>query len=182
MSSSMNVGPIAAALPEFLAKHKYQDITSPAATALQLAYNTELPAFIWLQSEPERFGHFNRYMQAEQTGLRPWLETYPIEEKLVDLSPEQVFFVDIGGGIGHQAVGVKQWLPQIENKIIAQDQEVVVPHAIEHDGVEAMAYDFFQSQPIQGTPNLLQKCFLSLTCVRRCSNLLHAQHYSRLAR
>ncbi|CAG8064639.1 unnamed protein product [Penicillium salamii] len=148
--SSMNVGPIALALPEFLAKHKYQDITSPSATAFGLAYNTELPAFIWLQSEPERFSHFNRYMQAEETGLQPWLETYPIEEKSLNLEPEQIFFVDVGGGIGHQAVGVKQWMPQIVNQIIVQDQEVVVPHAIQQNGVKAMAHDFFQPQPIQG--------------------------------
>ncbi|CAG8126401.1 unnamed protein product [Penicillium salamii] len=143
-------GPIAMALPEFLAKHKYQDITSPTATAFGLAYNTELPAFIWLQSEPERVSHFNRYMQAEETGLQPWLETYPIEEKSLDLEPEQIFFVDVGGGIGHQAVGVKQWIPQIMNQIIVQDQEVVVPHAIQQNGVKAMAHDFFQPQPIQG--------------------------------
>ncbi|CAG8881494.1 unnamed protein product [Penicillium salamii] len=149
-SHSMNVGPIAMALPEFLAKHKYQDITSPTATAFGLAYNTELPAFIWLQSEPERFSHFNRYMQAEETGLQPWLETYPIEEKSLNLEPEQIFFVDVGGGIGHQAVGVKKWMPQIVNQIIVQDQEVVVPHAIQQNGVKAMAHDFFQPQPIQG--------------------------------
>ncbi|CAG8004132.1 unnamed protein product [Penicillium salamii] len=148
--NSMNVGPIAMALPEFLAKHKYQDITSPTATAFGLAYNTELPAFIWLQSEPERFSHFNRYMQAEETGLQPWLETYPIEEKSLNLEPEQIFFVDVGGGIGHQAVGVKKWMPQIVNQIIVQDQEVVVPHAIQQNGVKAMAHDFFQPQPIQG--------------------------------
>ena len=140
-------------MPEFLAKHKYQDITSPVNTPFQLAYGTDLPAFIWLQTEPERFGHLNRYMQAEQKGLRPWLEAYPIEEKSQSLAPEQVFFVDIGGGIGHQAVGVKQWLPQINNGIIVQDQAVVVPHAIKHDGVEAMAHDFFQPQPIKGMIN-----------------------------
>ncbi|CAG7925031.1 unnamed protein product [Penicillium olsonii] len=148
--NSWNVGPIALAFPEFLKKHKYQDITSPTTTAFQLAYNTELPAFIWLQSEPEHYSHFNRYMQAEQQGLQSWMETYPIEEKSHDLEPEQIFFVDIGGGIGHQAVGVKQWIPQITNQIIVQDQEVVIPHAIQQEGVKAMAYDFFQPQPVKG--------------------------------
>jgi demethylsterigmatocystin 6-O-methyltransferase len=90
-------------------------------------------------------------MQAEQKGLRPWLEVYPIEEKTQGLAPEQTFFVDIGGGVGHQAVGVKQRLPQIANEIILQDQEVVIAHALKQDGVKAMAYDFFQPQPVKGT-------------------------------
>jgi tRNA G46 methylase TrmB len=29
---------------------------------------------------------------------------YPIAEKAQELDPEQVFFVDIGGGIGHHTV------------------------------------------------------------------------------
>jgi demethylsterigmatocystin 6-O-methyltransferase len=155
--SVRNVGPVDVALPEFLAKHQYQDIISPTNTAFQLAYGTKLSAFIWLQTEPERLHHFHRYMQAEQKGLRPWLEVYPIEEKSQGLDSEQVFFVDIGGGVGHQAVGVKQWLPQVKNRIIVQDQEVVVPHAIKHNGVETMAYDFFQPQTIKGMTNDLER-------------------------
>jgi demethylsterigmatocystin 6-O-methyltransferase len=121
-------------------------------------------------------------MQAEQNGLRPWLEVYPIEEKTQGLAPEQVFFVDIGGGVGHQAVGVKEWLPKINNEILLQDQEVVVPHALKHDGVKAMAYDFFQPQPVKGIFGFFQKSsWVLLIYMTRCSNLLHAQHHPRLA-
>ena len=79
-----------------------------------------------------------------------WLDSYPIEQRSQDLEPEQTLFVDIGGGIGHQCVALRERLPTVRNKVILQDLDVVVAQAIKHEGVEAMAYDFWQPQPIKG--------------------------------
>jgi demethylsterigmatocystin 6-O-methyltransferase len=137
-------------LPEFLAQTKYQDITSPVNTPLQKAFNTDLPGFLWAQTQPDVFRHFNQFMMAQHADMPHWLDSYPIEQRSQDLAPEQPLFVDIGGGIGHQCIALRERLPAVKNKVILQDLDVVVAQAIKHEGVEAMSYDFWQLQPIKG--------------------------------
>ena len=79
-----------------------------------------------------------------------WLDVYPFKEKIHDLGPEQPLFVDVGGGIGHQSIALREKLPDVRNKIILQDMPATLDHAIKHDGVEVMAYDFWQPQVVKG--------------------------------
>ncbi|KAJ5729745.1 uncharacterized protein N7483_004253 [Penicillium malachiteum] len=134
-----------------LIQTKYQDITSPVNTPLQKAFNTELPGFLWAQTEPDVFRHFNRFMMAQHADMPHWLDLYPIEQRCQGIAPEQVLFVDVGGGIGHQCIALKERLPTFKNKVILQDLDVVVTQAIKHEGVETMAHDFLQLQPIKGS-------------------------------
>ncbi|KAJ5875722.1 O-methyl transferase B [Penicillium subrubescens] len=87
---------------------------------------------------------------AQHADMPHWLDSYPIEQRSQDLAPEQPLFVDIGGGIGHQCIALRERLPAVKNKVILQDLDVVVAQAIKHEGVEAMSYDFWQLQPIKG--------------------------------
>lgn len=80
-----------------------------------------------------------------------WLDSYPIEQRSQGLAPKQTLFVDIGGGIGHQCIALRERLSAVKNKVILQDLDVVVAQAIKHEGVETMAYDFWQLQPIKGS-------------------------------
>ncbi|KAJ6014396.1 hypothetical protein N7540_008987 [Penicillium herquei] len=138
-------------LPEFLAQTKYQDITSPVHTPLQKAFNTELPGFLWAQTKPDVFLHFNQFMMAQHADMPHWLDLFPIEQKCQGIAPEQALFVDVGGGIGHQCIALRERLPASKNKVILQDLDVVVAQAIKHEGVEVMAHDFLQPQPIKGS-------------------------------
>ncbi|KAJ5612656.1 hypothetical protein N7510_005850 [Penicillium lagena] len=144
------IGPAIFALPDFLAENKYRDIKSPVNTPLQKAFNIDVPAFVWAVTQPERLGHMHRYMEAEQKGMRPWVDAYPITERCRDLEPQQVLFVDVGGGLGHQAVALKKQLPEIHNSAIVQDLHVDPNDFIKHPGVETMKFDFFQPQVVQG--------------------------------
>jgi hypothetical protein len=72
------------------------------------------------------------------------------------LTPSRFFFVDIGGGIGHHTVEMKQRNPQITNRMIVQEMGIVLPTVIKHEGVKAMEHDFFQVQPVKST--LLSPC------------------------
>ncbi|KAJ5570002.1 uncharacterized protein N7459_009432 [Penicillium hispanicum] len=145
-----NIGPAVAALPDFLAQNQYRDITNVVDTPLQRAFHTDLPAFLFVQERPVSHAHFNQFMQAELRDLRHWLDEYPIAARCQDLRPEQVLFVDVGGGIGHQAVGVRKRLPMIPNRVILQDMAVVLAERIPNEGIEALPYDFFQPQIVQG--------------------------------
>ncbi|QLI74708.1 Demethylsterigmatocystin 6-O-methyltransferase [Metarhizium brunneum] len=143
-----NVGPAIQALPDFLKENKYQDITSAVDTPLQKAWNTDLPAFIWVQSKPENFTHFNQFMAGGRLGMPTWLDAYPYKEKTKGLKTEQPFFIDVGGGIGHQAVALREKLPELPNKIILQDIPATLEHAIKHPGIEIVAQDLFEPQTI----------------------------------
>ncbi|KAK9444222.1 O-methyltransferase B [Metarhizium brunneum] len=143
-----NVGPAIQALPDFLKENKYQDITSAVDTPLQKAWSTDLPAFIWVQSKPENFTHFNQFMAGGRLGMPTWLDAYPYKEKTKGLKTEQPFFIDVGGGIGHQAVALREKLPELPNKIILQDIPATLEHAIKHPGIEIVAQDLFEPQTI----------------------------------
>jgi demethylsterigmatocystin 6-O-methyltransferase len=151
-----SLAPAIWALPSFLTENKYQDIVNPTITPLQKAWNIgDQNAFIWVQSKPENFFHFNRFMQTQHQGMRQWLDLYPIEEKTRDLKDEQVVFVDVAGGIGHQSVTLRKHLPSaIKNRVIVEDFEAVLKQAIQHQGVETLSYDFFDTQPIKGRHNI----------------------------
>jgi demethylsterigmatocystin 6-O-methyltransferase len=144
------LGPAFTALPDFLKENNYQDITSNVHTPLQKAWNTELPGFIWIQTKPENFAHFNQFMVAQRLGMPSWLDVYPYQKKAEGLKLEQPFFVDLGGGLGHQSIALREKLPDMPNKIILQDIPVTLEHAIKHPGVEIIAQDFFQPQAITG--------------------------------
>lgn len=119
-------------------------------TPLQKGHNTDLPAFIWVQTKPESFAHFNQFMAGQHMGMSQWHEVYPVEEKTKGLEPEQVFFVDVGGGIGHQSIALREKYPDLKNRIIVQDIPATLAQAIPHAGVETLEQDFFEPQAITG--------------------------------
>ena len=82
--------------------------------------------------------------------MRQWLDVYPLEESS-GLHPARVLFVDIGGGIGHQSNPFRQRLPaEITNQVIVQDLKVAIAHAVPAEGIQAMPYNFFEPEPIEG--------------------------------
>ncbi|KAI1848708.1 hypothetical protein JX266_005567 [Neoarthrinium moseri] len=148
-----NCGPVFQALPGFLAENKYQDIKDPTATAFQKAFKTDLPAFQWLPTQPERFGPLQQVMVVQGAQGAPWFTVFPFEKELGDFSGPHAF-VDIGGGFGHQCVALKSAYPHLNGKIVLQD----LPQALEHlpppfaaqlDGVGKMSHNFFEPQPIK---------------------------------
>jgi hypothetical protein len=61
--------------------------------------------------------------------------------------------VDIGGGKGHATKQIRSLTKEIKGKLILQDLPNVIADISEPiPGVEAMAYDFFTPQPIEGAP------------------------------
>jgi demethylsterigmatocystin 6-O-methyltransferase len=135
-------------LPDFLKEKGYQEVSDVRDSPFQKGLHTDLPFFTWAQTFPERFRHFNNLMVVQRMGLPSWLDVYPLQEAVTSLrSSEQPLFVDVGGGVGHQCVAFQQAVSDVPNKIILQDVEPVLEHAIVKDGVQIMAHDFFQPQP-----------------------------------
>ena len=85
-------------------------------------------------------------------GRASWMDFYSVEEKLGDGASEHedaVLFVDVGGGMGHEASAVRKRFPKLPGRYVLQDLPAVVSE-VHIDGVEVMAHNFFERQPIKG--------------------------------
>ncbi|KAL4789688.1 S-adenosyl-L-methionine-dependent methyltransferase [Aspergillus venezuelensis] len=142
--------PVWLALPDFLKEHNYQDVENVTDTALKKAWSTDLPLFSWYQTQPEKLAQFNQYMSIHHSFMAQWHEVYPVEEKMKDLQQDQVFFVDIGGGIGTQSVALAAKYPGLRNRIVVEDIPDTVAQVIQHPRVEAVPQNFFEPQAITG--------------------------------
>jgi len=145
-------GPALQEFPDFLKETEYANIQDNTKTPLQKAWNTPDPAFIWVQTRPENLAYFNQWMAAQREGMPVWLDVFPIEAEVKTLNSKQSspLFVDIGGGLGHQAIAFKEKFPNLAGRVILQDIPATLEHAISHPGVEVMVQDFFNPQAIQG--------------------------------
>ncbi|TVY73381.1 Demethylsterigmatocystin 6-O-methyltransferase [Lachnellula suecica] len=143
------VGPILQQLPDFVAEHKYHDITDNGKTAVQKAFNTELPGFIWFPNQPERFAYFQQCMTVLRTGVPTWLSAFDLNEELGDFRDKPVF-VDVGGGFGHQCIAVKEAFPDLPGRLILQDSPQTLSHVPVIDGVDIIEHNFFEPQVVKG--------------------------------
>lgn len=91
-----------------------------------------------------------------------------IEAKKVPSTPphasEKTFFVDVGGGHGHQCIQLGKIYPNVLGRLILQDLPQAIDQLPAIEGVKAQAHDFFQKQPILGQlPTVYRLSKLSLT-------------------
>lgn len=137
--------------PRFLREVQYTNAVDPLHCPWQLAHNTDQPPFLWLQSHPDHFNYFIRWMTANREGLPIWLDVFPFQEKLCKgATPETPVFVDIGGANGHQCIALRAHFPNLVGRVILQDTPQVIGQVPPMEGIEPMIYDFWTPQPIKG--------------------------------
>ncbi|KAL4781992.1 S-adenosyl-L-methionine-dependent methyltransferase [Aspergillus varians] len=139
------------AFPDFIVESGFADVTDVAKTPFQKAFNTDLPCFTWLSQHPEHVESLQQVMKTFQSG--EWIVGFGQFEKEAletEHNPERVFFVDVGGGSGHQCVGVSDKYPGLQGRLVVQDLPEVVKHLSEIPGVRIEANDIFQEQNIKG--------------------------------
>lgn len=102
-------------------------------------------------------------MATLRDGMPNWFDLVDFRQEILhghDTDPSVPLFVDVGGAMGQQSIFFKNSYPDLQGRVIVQDQAQVV-RQIEatplpgFKGIEAMAHDFFKPQPIKGT------CFAS---------------------
>lgn len=138
-------------MPQFLADTKYANPSDVMHSAFQLGFNTDLPAFVWALSQPKLMEDFQMWMGAVYGG-RPttWLDAFDVTKHLEGSKDDDVIFVDVAGGVGHQCALLKGKHPEIKGRVILEDLPMVVPQAIPVPGVEAQGIDMWQGQPVKG--------------------------------
>ena len=111
-------------------------------------------------AEPARGKVFNSFMTKWKEGTKMWTDTYPAQTRLCsscEKSDDAVLLVDIGGGSGHVLMDfVKEPLNRV-GRLILQDLPAALgdTETLKHEGIEAMAYDFFTPQPVKGRLRIL---------------------------
>ncbi|KAJ6187511.1 hypothetical protein N7519_002419 [Penicillium mononematosum] len=144
------IGPVMQAMPAFFAENNYQDVTVNTNTPFQKAHDTNLTSFDWLVQQPKHFDNLQKVMTAlqgsEWTRDLLFLTMKPI--RFHPRASEKPFFVDVGGGHGHQCIELGKKYPNLLDHLVLQDLPEAVKNLAPIDGVKAEAYDFFQPQPI----------------------------------
>lgn len=124
----------------------------------------------------EKFRDLSLWMSAQRSGQPTWLNSFPLDEVALEGDgPISPLFVDVGGGIGHQCIGLKQRLPQLKRQIVLQDLQPVIAHAPDIPGISKVPYDFWEEQPIRGAAIYYMKNVLHDYPDDKCVRLLESQ-------
>ncbi|KAL9086393.1 MAG: hypothetical protein Q9165_007179 [Trypethelium subeluteriae] len=145
-----NGGPLFQEMPAFLRKTNYQDVIDEKATVLQSAFKTDLDTYAWFSQHPALLGSLVKYMALEQQVRARWLDEYPVERDAQNWDPNLPVFVDVGGNVGHYCALFKHRFPAVPGRVILQDLPHSLAQALQTPGVEAVAHDFFEPQPLKG--------------------------------
>ena len=149
-----------AKLPEYLASLSFHCPDDPDNALFQYALGTNLNMFQWLETQPEQLAVFSAYNAASTKRRGPVLRA-AISALLSVKDPvtpseraqpkeDQVLLVDVGAGRGQVLADIRKERPDLVGRIIAQDLPEVIAGRETADGVENMAFDFFEYQPVKG--------------------------------
>lgn len=93
-------------LPQYLAEHGYREPTDGRDCPWQMAFNTKLHSFEYIQQDPELAKLFKNAVLSQPQGHRAQWEDpafYPVQERLIsgfNPSHADALLVDVGGGVG----------------------------------------------------------------------------------
>jgi hypothetical protein len=138
-------------LPGFAALHRALTEGDGRSNAFKLGQNSSEDFYTWMDTHPVQKHAFHNFMKEQFASLPTWLDVVPFAAEFAqDLQPDDVVFVDVGGGNGSQCAALKKSLPDLKGRVVLQDQSYVLETALEVEGMEKMPYDFFTEQPIKG--------------------------------
>jgi hypothetical protein len=148
--SFSTASPPAQSLPDFLEQIGYTNPVAETHTAFKLAFNTDLNAYAWFGQNPTQLNHFNTYMALRRNPDSTWLSVYPVAEEAAAWPSEKPLYVNIGGGVGHQCAQFREKYPDLPGRIVLQDLPHSVAQALPTPGVENMAHNILEPQPVVG--------------------------------
>ncbi|KAF2872423.1 S-adenosyl-L-methionine-dependent methyltransferase [Massariosphaeria phaeospora] len=156
-----NVMPGWHTLPSWLKRRGYKTPITKEDTPFAQGHGAspDQSFFGWLKEHPANAKEFNLFMGVHRTGEKTWLDQKELGDALLSHGQDaptngnkdgNVAFVDIGGGIGHQCLALKEKYPELAGRIVLQDLPEVVRQANVGDAINAMGVNFFDGQPVKG--------------------------------
>ena len=136
-------------------------------SAFQIAHQTDQPAFVWALGHPKLLADNNLWMTSLHDKQSTWLDAYDFSRHYEGAGAETVVFVDVAGGIGQQCALLKQKLPDLKGRVILQDLQPTIDHAMPNPGVENTVIDMWEGQHVKGEiPHLDPST--KLKCANNC--------------
>ena len=149
----------------------------------------------WVKDEPSLMSGLSALMKRIQRDRLNWSAWFPADvlfapsEEDESGEKDEVYMVDVGGGLGHDLSGFAGRYPDRKIRLVLQEQPEVIDEAKAQDldpRIELSEHDFFQAQPIQGAKIVSNLCRRnrSSRLLSGCADLalvLHAQDHARLA-
>ncbi|KAK0651022.1 O-methyl transferase B [Cercophora newfieldiana] len=138
-------------LPAFLKKTGYKNPSDDLHSPFQDAFHTSLHPYAWFAdpANAKNLTYFNDFMALRREPDLSWLSVYPVEDMSANWPADQAIYVNIGGSIGHQCAQFKAAFPTLPGRVILQDLPHSIAHALPTPGVENMAHNFWDPQPIR---------------------------------
>jgi len=150
--------------------NNYQAPTSSRHNPFTFGQQTDLTAFEFLAANPSLANAFNNHMTGYRMGRPSWVDPsiYPVRERLLtdntesssssSLSKPEVLLVDVGGNMGRDVKLFRNAFPEtvVSGRVVLQDLPPIIEAGPQNDvemqelRIEAMAHDFFTSQPVKG--------------------------------
>ena len=172
-----------AKLPEYLQSIRYQNPTDPDNLLFHYALGTRLNMFQWLKTQPEQLLVFSKYNAAaakiEESNLLATMSALFPQQPLVSLrevpreAEDPVQLVDVGCGHGRALTQFRRLRPDIRGRMVAQDLPEVIAGREVDEGIENIAYNFLDPQPVKGgSLDLLQEA-----CRFHRPHLLSSTHF-----
>lgn len=138
-------------LSGFAALHRALTEGDGRSNAFKLGQNTSDDFYTWMDTHPVQKHAFHNFMKEQFASLPTWLDVVSFAAEFAqDSRPDDIVFVDVGGGNGSQCAALKKRLPDLKGRVVLQDQSYVLETALVVEGMEKMPYDFFTEQPIKG--------------------------------
>ena len=124
---------------------------NPDLTAWQVGQQTELDLYSWLERS-KQCGITHQLTAKQFPGTGAWLDVVDFGRAQTrnSESVSDVAFVDIGGGQGQLCRELVRRYSEIQGRLICQDRQEVICRSPGIKGVEMMAYDFSNVQPVKG--------------------------------
>ncbi|KAF8891394.1 S-adenosyl-L-methionine-dependent methyltransferase [Infundibulicybe gibba] len=170
-------------LKEAMTDPCYANAEDPTHAAFNKAYNTNLPLFTWYE-QPGHEARLSRFGMVFEGASR----MFPNEAILqgYDWSglEEGSLMVDIGGGIGSQAMLIAKTFPDVQ--IIVQDRPPIIedglknfnnqlPDALKSGQVSFQGHDFLEAQPVTNAKLYFMRMILhdwsDSACIKILKNL-----------
>ncbi|TLS21085.1 uncharacterized protein PpBr36_10627 [Pyricularia pennisetigena] len=138
-------------LPDTLAEHNYNDINDIHNGVFQKAFGTELSCYEYLAQNPKLQG-FMQYAMKLTPNEGDWLDVFPPVDPVKFTDPGRYLFVDVGGGMGHQAIRWRERFSKVPGRVALQDMEITIKRLTDPlpGGVEPTVHNFTDPQPIKG--------------------------------
>lgn len=125
-----------------------------------------------------------KYMQCLTDDALTWYDVCPVEDFVGDMKPDQVLWVDVGAAFGHRTQAFRKKFPTLPGKLIIQDLPDVIAMIPPQEGLELLAHDFFEPQPIKAAKFYYLRYVLhdwnDEDCLRILSHLRNAMSASSI--